>query len=280
MTFMQKLKRDKIALVSLSIIGVVILLGIFAPLVAPHSPVEIDIKNKFASASLAYPFGADKLGRCIFSRILYGIRTTLFLSLLTMAATVFIGSVLGFIAGFFRGWVDEIIMRVCDVVLSFPSEVMILAIVGIMGPGLLNVVLANIIAKWAWYTRMIRSIVIQYTDKNYIRFAKISGCSTFYILRKHLLQNAMGEITVLGTLDTGWVILSISSLSFLGLGVQPPMAEWGMMLNEAKDILAIHPAQMLPAGLTILIVVAAFNFLGDSLRDAFDPKYSGRREGV
>ena len=156
--------------------------------------------------------------------------------------------------------------------LSFPSEVMILAIVGIMGVGITNVVIANIIAKWAWYTRMIRSIVIQYTDKNYIKFAKVSGCSTYHIITKHLLHALAGEIAVLSTLDTGWVILNISALSFLGLGVQAPTPEWGMMLSEAKNVMLMYPMQMLPSGIAILIVVSAFNFLGDSLQDAFNAK--------
>ena len=121
---------------------------------------------------------------------------------------------------------------------------------------------------------MIRGIVIQYTDKNYIKFAKVSGCSTFHIIKKHLIPGAMGEIGVLATLDTGWVILNLSALSFLGLGVQAPTPEWGMMLSEAKNIMTIYPQQMLPSGIAILVVVAAFNFLGDSLQDALNPKKS------
>lgn len=140
-----------------------------------------------------------------------------------------------------------------------------------MGPGLENIVLACVIAKWPWYTRMIRTVTRQYADMNYIRYAKVAGYGTAYIIRRHLLPCAAGEITVLATLDAGSVILMISALSFLGLGVQPPTPEWGMMLSEAKDIMILYPEQMLPPGLTILLVVAAFNYLGDSLRDALDP---------
>lgn len=274
MKFWNRFKKDKLGMLSLGIILIIIISGILAPVIAPNSPVEVDVKSKLLGMSAQYPFGTDQLGRCVFSRILYGIRTTVFLSLITMAATITIGTLLGVISGFFRGWVDEVIMRVCDIMLSFPSEVMILAIVGILGTGISNIVIANIIAKWAWYTRMIRGIVIQYTDKNYIKFAKVSGCSTFHIIKKHLIPGAMGEIGVLATLDTGWVILNISALSFLGLGVQAPTPEWGMMLSEAKNIMTIYPQQMLPAGIAILIVVAAFNFLGDSLQDALNPKKS------
>lgn len=276
MKFWNRFKKDKLGMLSLGIILIIIISGILAPVIAPNSPVEVDVKLKLLGMSAQYPFGTDQLGRCVFSRILYGIRTTVFLSLITMAATITIGTLLGVISGFFRGWVDEVIMRVCDIMLSFPSEVMILAIVGILGTGISNIVIANIIAKWAWYTRMIRGIVIQYTDKNYIKFAKVSGCSTFHIIKKHLIPGAMGEIGVLATLDTGWVILNISALSFLGLGVQAPTPEWGMMLSEAKNIMTIYPQQMLPAGIAILVVVAAFNFLGDSLQDALNPKKSIR----
>lgn len=274
MKFWNRFKKDKLGMLSLGIILIIIISGILAPVIAPNSPVEVDVKSKLLGMSAQYPFGTDQLGRCVFSRILYGIRTTVFLSLITMAATITIGTLLGVISGFFRGWVDEVIMRVCDIMLSFPSEVMILAIVGILGTGISNIVIANIIAKWAWYTRMIRGIVIQYTDKNYIKFAKVSGCSTFHIIKKHLIPGAMGEIGVLATLDTGWVILNISALSFLGLGVQAPTPEWGMMLSEAKNIMTIYPQQMLPAGIAILVVVAAFNFLGDSLQDSLNPKKS------
>lgn len=272
MKFFDRFKKDKLGVLSLIVILSVCLAGILAPLIAPHDPTAVDIKSKLLGMSLAYPFGTDQLGRCVFSRLLYGIRTTVFLSLIAMVATIVIGTVLGMIAGLFRGWVDELIMRICDIMLSFPSEVMILAIVGILGSGISNIVIANIIAKWAWYTRMIRSIVIQYVDKNYIKFAKVSGCSNLHIIRKHLIPGTIGEIVVLATLDTGWVILNISALSFLGLGVQAPTPEWGMMLSEAKNIMTIYPEQMLPAGLAILVIVAAFNFLGDSLQEALNPK--------
>ena len=272
MNFWKRLKSDRLAVLCMILLLGVVLLGIFAPLIAPHDPLEPNIKFKFADNSLEYPLGTDQLGRCVLSRLLYGIKTTVVLSLLTMGATLFIGTFLGIIVGFSRGKVDEAIMRLCDVLLSFPSEVMILAIVGMLGPGLTNVVIANIAAKWAWYTRMIRSLVMEYRDKNYIRFAKVAGCSSSHIMRKHLLPGVLGDVIVLATLDTGWVILTISSLSFLGLGVQAPTPEWGMMLSEAKNIMTTHPAQMLPPGIAIMVVVAAFNFLGDSIRDALDPK--------
>ncbi|AOT71621.1 nickel/cobalt ABC transporter permease [Geosporobacter ferrireducens] len=269
-------KSDTLALACLFVLAAIILLGAAAPIIAPNDPVDTNLKAKFAPMSLQYPFGADHLGRCVFSRLLFGIRTTVWFSLIATMTTVAIGTLLGVISGYFKGWVDETIMRLCDVMLSFPSEVMILAVVGMLGPGLENIVIANIIAKWPWYTRMIRSIILQNIDKNFIRFSKVSGSSHFHIMKNHLLPGAFGEIFVLGSLDTGVVILNISALSFLGLGVQAPTPEWGMMLNEAKNIMTTHPTQMLAPGIAVLVVVAAFNFIGDKVRDILDPKHMAK----
>lgn len=276
MGVLNKLMRDRSAMICIIFLTLVVLAGIFAPWLAPHSPIDVNVKEKLAGISTTYPLGTDQLGRCIFSRLLYGIRTTVFIAFITMIVTIVIGTLIGGIAGLFRGKIDEIIMRICDVFMSFPSEVMILAIIGMMGPGLTNIVIASIIAKWAWYTRMVRSIIIKYADKNYIQFARVSGFSRWHIFKKHIMPNTVGEISVLATLDAGSVILMISALSFLGLGVQAPTHEWGMMLNEAKNVMTIYPELMLAPGIAILVVVAVFNFLGDSLQDAFNVKRGKR----
>lgn len=270
--FFKRFKADRLAVASALFLLLVILAAVLAPVIAPYDPTAQNIIMKFQGSSLAHWFGTDQLGRDTLSRILYGGRITVLLSIVTMLCTIGIGLVLGVIAGYFRGLVDEVIMRVCDVMLSFPSEVMILAIVGVLGAGIFNIVVATIIAKWAWYVRMIRGIVIRFMDKNDIRFARVAGCSTGYIIRKHLIKGAFGEIAVLATLDTGAIILNISALSFLGLGVQPPTAEWGMMLNEAKNVMTTNPGQMLAPGIAIFLVVAAFNFLGDGIEEAMNPK--------
>ncbi|MBR2609514.1 ABC transporter permease subunit, partial [Desulfovibrio sp.] len=166
------------------------------------------------------------------------------------------------------------------VMLSFPGEVMVLAIVGMLGPGLENVVLACVVAKWPWYARMMRTVTLRYADRDFVRFARVAGYGTGHIIRRHLLPCAAGEISVLATLDTGAVILMVSALSFLGLGVQPPTPEWGMMLGEAREVMVLYPWQMLPPGLAILLVVAACNYLGDSLRDALDPRHAMHKEPV
>ena len=272
MNLTKKLINNKTALICLIIITTMIILGILAPYIAPFDPNKVRIVRKYAAISSEHWLGCDHLGRDIFSRLLYGIRSTLFLSLLTMIITIIVGSVIGLISGYRRGKLDECIMRLCDIMLSFPSQVMILAIVGVLGVGIENVIIANIVVKWAWYSRMIRSSVIKYSRKNYILFSRAIGAPHSFIICRHLLPNILSELVVLATLDTGWVILNISALSFIGLGVQAPTAEWGLMLSEAKNVMTQHPMQMVFPGIAILIVVAAFNMLGDCLRDILDPK--------
>lgn len=272
MNITKQLINNKTALICLIIITTIVILGILAPYIAPYDPNKVRIVRKYAAMSSQHWLGCDHLGRDILSRLLYGIRSTLFLSLFTMIITIVVGSLIGLISGYHRGKLDECIMRLCDIMLSFPSQVMILAIVGVLGVGIENVIIANIVVKWAWYSRMIRSSVIKYSRKNYILFSRAIGAPHSFIICRHLLPNVMSELVVLATLDTGWVILNISALSFIGLGVQAPTAEWGLMLSEAKNVMTQHPMQMVFPGIAILIVVAAFNMLGDCLRDILDPK--------
>ena len=272
MNITKQLINNKTALICLIIITTIVILGILAPYIAPYDPNKVRIVRKYATMSSQHWLGCDHLGRDILSRLLYGIRSTLFLSLFTMIITIVVGSLIGLISGYHRGKLDECIMRLCDIMLSFPSQVMILAIVGVLGVGIENVIIANIVVKWAWYSRMIRSSVIKYSRKNYILFSRAIGAPHSFIICRHLLPNVMSELVVLATLDTGWVILNISALSFIGLGVQAPTAEWGLMLSEAKNVMTQHPMQMVYPGIAILIVVAAFNMLGDCLRDILDPK--------
>ncbi len=268
----KKLMKDKMAVACIVLLTVITLAGIFAPMISSYSPTEGDIIKKFAKPSLSNLLGTDYLGRDTFTRLVYGVRTTLFLSVLTMIPTILTGLVIGVVSGYFRGAVDEFLMRVCDIMMSFPGQVMILAIVGALGPGIRNVVIANVVVKWMWYARMIRGNVIRQNDRNYILFSRTAGAGNWYILKKHIIPAILPELIVLITLDIGWMILSISSLSFLGLGVQAPTPEWGAMLNEARSVIGTKPEQMLAPGLAILMTVAAFNFLGDSFRDAFSPK--------
>ena len=248
------------------------LIGIFAPVIAPNDPYETNIINKFASYSVQYPLGTDQLGRCVLSRMIFGIRPTLGLAALTMAGTIGIGAVLGIIAGYFRGIAEEIIMRIVDVMLSFPSQIMVFAVVALLGVSVQNVIIANVFIKWAWYARMIRTGVMQYRDKNFVQFSRCVGMPERFILFRHLLPSITSDLAVLASLDIGWAIINISTLSFLGLGVQVPTPEWGAMLNEAKEVLTRNPTQMLAPGIAIVALVCCFNLLGDAMRDVLDPK--------
>jgi nickel transport system permease protein len=269
---LRRLCKNKLALACLVFIGVMLVLGIFAPLFAPNDPYENNILNKFQAPSMKYLLGTDNLGRCVFSRMIYGLRPTLFLSLVTMAGTIGLGLVMGVAAGYMKGAVDEIIMRIVDILLSFPSQIMILAVIALLGVDIRNVILANVLIKWAWYARMIRTTVLKYAESNFILFSKSVGSGNFYILTRHILPCIASDLAVLASLDTGWAILNISTLSFLGLGVQAPTPEWGAMLSEAKNVMTSRPEQMIVPGVALMLLVASFNFLGDCLRDALDPK--------
>lgn len=264
--------QNKTAVFTTLIVLVVAFIGILAPVVAPNDPYETNIINKFAGYSMEYPLGTDQLGRCVLSRMIYGIRPTLGLAALTMVGTIGIGAVLGIMAGYFRGIVEEVIMRIVDVMLSFPSQIMVFAVVALLGVSVQNVIIANVFIKWAWYARMIRTGVMQYRDKNFVQFSRCVGMPERFILFRHLLPSITSDLAVLASLDIGWAIINISTLSFLGLGVQAPTPEWGAMLNEAKDVLTSNPTQMIAPGVAIVALVCCFNLMGDTLRDVLDPK--------
>lgn len=267
-----RLIRNRAAVGTIGLVLIVALIGIFAPFIAPNDPYATDILNKFAGFSQQYPLGTDNLGRCILSRMIYGIRPTLGLAVLTMLGTIGLGALMGLLAGYFRGIVEEVIMRTVDVMLSFPSQIMLFAVVALLGISVQNVILANVFIKWAWYARMIRTGVMQYRDRNFVRFSRCIGTPESFILFRHLVPSIAADLAVLSSLDVGWAIINISTLSFLGLGVQAPTPEWGAMLSEAKNVLTSNPVQMLVPGIAVVILVAAFNLMGDALRDVLDPK--------
>lgn len=272
MRVLKNLCKDKVAALSLMVIVVTLIAGIFAPLFAPRDPSEINMSLRYGSPSWEYILGNDHLGRCILSRIIYGIRPSVLWVLVALFVSVSIGAVLGFLAGYFRGKVDAAIMRICDIMLSFPGYVMTLAIVGILGVGLENILIAFILVKWAWFTRVIRTSVMQYSDLDYVKFSKASGISDLKIIYKHLVPVTFSDIAVISSSSMGSMILQISGFSFLGLGIQAPNAEWGMMLNEAREVMFTRPELMLAPGLAVVIVVSSLNFLSDALQVAIDPK--------
>lgn len=269
---LQRFLHNRTAMFTVAIVLLTALVGIFAPFIAPNDPYETDILNKFAGFSAEYPLGTDNLGRCILSRMIYGIRPTLGLAVLTMLGTIGLGALMGLLAGYFRGIPEEIIMRTVDVMLSFPSQIMVFAVVALLGINVQNVILANVFIKWAWYARMIRTGVMQHRDRNFVQFSRCVGTPERFILFRHLVPSIAADLAVLASLDVGWAIINISTLSFLGLGVQAPTPEWGAMLNEAKNVLTSNPTQMIVPGVAIVILVSTFNLMGDALRDVLDPK--------
>ncbi len=272
MELLKKIMMDKLAAISLSIVAVTIVVGIFAPLFAPHDPYEVHMELRYASPSWEYLLGNDHLGRCVLSRLIYGIRPSVLWVLAALALSVGIGAILGFIAGYFRGKTDAILMRICDVMLSFPGYVMTLALIGVLGVGFENILLAFILSKWAWFARVIRTAVMQYAESEYVKYAKAIGVSNMKIMVKHIVPVSFSDIVVVASSSFGAMILQISGFSFLGLGIQAPHAEWGMMLNEAREVMFSRPELMLAPGLTIIIVVMALNFVSDALQVALDPK--------
>ena len=264
--------HNKTAVGTVSLVLIVALMGIFAPVIAPHDPYATDILNKFAHFSKEYPLGTDNLGRCILSRMVYGIRPTLGLAVLTMLGTIGLGALMGLLAGYFRGITEELIMRVVDVMLSFPSQIMVFAVVALLGVSVQNVIIANVFIKWAWYARMIRTNVMKYRDRNFVLYSRCIGSGDFYIIMHHIIPNSLAPLIVQATLKIGGAILSCASMSFIGLGIVPPTPEWGAMLNEAKEVLTSNPTQMLAPGIAIVALVCCFNLLGDAMRDVLDPK--------
>ncbi|MGE7608264.1 staphylopine uptake ABC transporter permease subunit CntC [Peribacillus frigoritolerans] len=272
MRIFKNLIKDKLGTISLIVIVVTIVVGVFAPIFAPHDPEEVNMSLRYASSSWEYLLGNDHLGRCILSRIIYGIRPSVLWVLVALFISVLIGAVLGFLAGYFRGKVDTTVMRICDTMLSFPGYVMALAVVGILGVGLENILIAFILIKWAWFARIIRTSVMQFAEKEYVKFAKASGISDVKIIYKHMVPVTFSDIAVISSSSIGSMILQVSGFSFLGLGIQAPNAEWGMMLNEAREVMFTRPELMLAPGLAIIMVVSAFNFFSDALQVALDPK--------
>ncbi|WP_028544400.1 staphylopine uptake ABC transporter permease subunit CntC [Paenibacillus taiwanensis] len=272
MKIVTRIGKDKLAAVCLLFIAAILVTGVFAPLFAPHAPEEVHMELRFAASSWEYWLGNDHLGRCILSRLIYGIRPSVLWVLVALSISVAIGTTLGFIAGYFRGKADAILMRVCDIMLSFPGYVMTLAVIGILGAGLENILIAFVLMKWAWFARIIRTSVMQYTDTEYVKFAKAIGVSNINIMIKHILPVSLPDIAVISSSSFGSMILQISGFSFLGLGIQAPHAEWGMMLNEARAVMFSRPELMLAPGIAIILVVSAINFLSDALQIALDPK--------
>jgi ABC-type dipeptide/oligopeptide/nickel transport system permease subunit len=262
--------RRPLALMGLAVIGAWAVIAIFAPLIAPYNPLAQQF-TILAPPSAAHWFGTDELGRDVFSRVLYGARITLPLGVILVVTAMIIGSLLGGVAGYFGGWTDNALMRLADLVFAFPGIILALAIAAALGPQLRNAVIAVIVVSWPSYSRLVRSLVLSARSAQYVVASRLLGASGPRILFTDIRPNAAGPVLVLAALDIGNAVLLLSGLSFLGLGAQPPTAEWGAMVAEGTLNFNDWWVGLFP-GLAILTVVLAFNFVGDALRDQLDPR--------
>ena len=266
------------ALAGLVIVVAVLLTALFAPLLAPHAPDltnnAVFLKPPFwqAGGMLAYPLGTDAIGRDILSRLIYGARLSLVIGLAVVALSVVVGTVLGLTAGYFRGIFEIGVMRLMDIILTLPSLLLAIVIVAILGPGLMNAMLAVAIVVLPHYVRITRAAVISETAKDYVTAARMSGASHMRLMFNEILPNCTAPLIVQASLGISTAILDAAALGFLGLGAQPPSPEWGTMLADAREFVLRAWWVVTFPGLAILITVLAFNLLGDGLRDAFDPK--------
>jgi len=266
------------AVAGLVVIVVLVLLALSADVVAPHSPIltnnAVFLKPPFwqQGGSIAYPLGTDAIGRDILSRLIHGARLSLLIGIAVVTLSVISGTILGLVAGFFRGVIEIAIMRLMDITLTLPSLLLAIVIVAILGPGLMNAMLAVAIVLLPHYVRIARAAVISEVSKDYVTAAKVAGAGRLRLMFKEVLPNCAAPLIVQASLGISTAILDAAALGFLGLGAQPPLPEWGTMLADAREfVLRAWWVVTLP-GLAILVTVLAFNLLGDGLRDALDPK--------
>jgi ABC-type dipeptide/oligopeptide/nickel transport system permease subunit len=270
-SLLRELTRDRTALAGLVILVAAFMLALAAPVVAPQDPNVQDVANRYAPLSLDHPLGTDNLGRDELSRLLHGARVSLFTAVGIGIGILGIGMAVGLLSGFAGGLVDGLLMRIVDVLLAFPSLLLALAVTGMLGPGLLHLALAMIAVWWVDYARLARGLVLSVRERPYVESARALGLPSYRVTLRHVLPNIVSPVVVLATLQTGRVLLALAALSFLGLGVSPPTAEWGAMLNEGQNYLARAPQLMVYPGLAITITALGFNLLGDGLRDVLDP---------
>ena len=270
----RRARRLRLPWIPLTIVTVLLICSAFAPLLTPYDPTEVSILDSRMApgASLSHPLGTDVLGRDVLARLIFGARTAIFISLVALSTGAAVGTVLGLVAGYRGGWLDILIMRAADAALGFPTVLVAMIVVSILGAGIENIILAVVLTVWARFARMVRGDVLYVRELDFVTFAKIAGVSTPVIILRHVFPNTINTLMVVTSLLVGQVILLEASLSFLGLGLPPGAPAWGIMVSEGKDeILNVWWLSLFP-GLAITIVVLAFNFFGDWLRDTLDPK--------
>ena len=270
--FYHELLRQKSAVIGASILTFFIIIAIFAPLIATHDPRDADVSARLEGWSQDHYFGTDKVGRDIFSRIVYGSRISIKVGLVAMTFSISIGALLGIIAGYYGGWLDNTIMRVMDMMLAMPSILLAMVIVTILGQSLTNAIIAVSIVYIPQYARILRASVYTIREQDYVTAARAIGVSDFRILTRAILPNCLAPLIVQATLGMGAAILDAAGLSFLGLGAEIGEPEWGAMLNENRALIRRAPWTVMTPGIAIFLIVLGFNLLGDALRDVLDPQ--------
>jgi peptide/nickel transport system permease protein len=268
----RRLKRNRAAIVGGVIVAVFVLVALLAPLIAPFPPNEGDLGKRLQPPGRENLLGTDALGRDMLSRVIYGARISLQIQVVAVLIALVLGTILGMVGGYYSGFVDNLLMRVMDILLAFPGIFLAIAIIAVLGPGLVNLMLAAGIYSVPQFARIVRGSVLSLKEKEFVEAARAAGESDFSILFRYLLPNSMAPIIIQTTLRMATVLLTASGLSFLGLGVQPPTAEWGAMLSTARSYIITAPHAATVPGLAIMFVVMGFNLFGDGLRDALDPR--------
>ena len=252
---------------------VVIILAILAPVITGGAdPTKGNLSDAIIAPNADHLFGTDKMGRDIFTRVMYGARVSLSATFALIIIIFIVGTILGVLAGYFGGVVDAVIMRIADMMMAFPGLVLAIAVAGIMGTSTMNAIIAISLVSWPKYARLARSLTMKIRHTDYVAAATVTGSKTGYMLRKYMLPNALPTLVITAATDVGTMMMELAALSFLGFGAAPPTPEWGFMLNEGRNYIQYAPWMMIYPGLAIFITVVIFNMLGDSLRDILDPK--------
>lgn len=266
--FVRRFKQQRPAMAALIFLVLVTLIAIFAPLIAPHDPDRNNLREVFSSPSLQYPLGTDQNGRDVLSRLIFGARVSLLAAVQAVSIAIALGVVPGLIAGYFGRWIDVALMRITDAILTFPPLLLAMAIVGVLGPGLTNAMLAVGIVFAPRFARLVRGLVLAVREETYIEASRTIGTPTARVLRQHVVPNILSPVIVQISLALGFAMLAEAALSFLGLGVTPPQSSWGSMLQSAYRSISQSSFSAVPPGVAIMLTVLAFNLLGDGIRDS------------
>jgi len=267
-----KFRRNRLAVAGSIVLGFLVICAIFADYLAPYDPLQADLANNLAPPSPTHTLGTDELGRDLLSRVIHGARISLQLGMITVGTALAFGILIGAPAGYYGGRLDHVVMRLADIMLSFPTLLLAIMIVAILGPGLTNAMLAVGISLIPEYARLTRSTFLYLRELDFVQAAKMIGASDVRIIFRHMLPNSLAPLIIQSTLNVATAILSAAALGFLGLGAQPPIPEWGAMLSKGRVYLMVAPHITLYPGLAIMISVLSLNMIGDGLRDALDPR--------